>query len=283
MLTGSAWELVLYDCMNASKNSALGVPYILSFFILCNYIVLNLFIGAILSNMSQGTDEDRLAITTAKKYKDIERQQNARESQLFVNNCLSHAKAEDRLDSPLTTMEQVMQQRGARNTFITSPIEGTRLGCKIDNVSLFCFPPSSRFRRFVFAMVNNYYFEAIMLLVIIYSTILLTFLNPDTAKDESWQDFFEQNDTFFLVVFTGEFLLKLIAFGFIWTDNIEFCLDNENDLKEMMLGDHGIPCYMYDAWNYLDLMVLVVSYANFYGDSNGPQKTLRLVSHRTHV
>ena len=283
MLTGSSWELVLYDCMRASRNSTVGAPFILSFFVLCNYIVLNLFIGAILSNMSSGTDAERLEITAKRKADAMRRQELARESQLFVNNCLSHAMAEDRLNEPLTTLEEVMKQRGAKNTFLTSPIGGTRFGIPITNKAMGLFPPSSHFRRFVFNLVNNAYFEFAILVVILYSTILLTLMNPDTLNDENWTDFFAKNDVFFLVVFSGEFVLKLIAFGFAWCDNIEFCLDNEDDLKEMMLGDHGIPSYMYDSWNYLDLMVLAVSYANMFGDPEGPMKVLRLVTHASAV
>ena len=262
--------------MRASKNSSVGAPFILIFFILCNYIVLNLFIGAILSIMSQGTDEERLEITIDKHAKDQERQEMARESQLFVNNCLSHARAEGRVNKPLTTVEAVMTQRGAKNTFVTSPVEGTRFGFNISNVSMCCFPPSSSFRRSVFKIVNNSYFEYFILIVIAYSTILLTLMNPDTNRDDGWTDFFASNDIFFLIVFTGEFLMKVVAYGFIWCDNIEFMLDNEHDLKELMLGDHGVPSYMYDSWNYLDLMVLAVSWVNMFVPPEGPLKVLRL-------
>ena len=217
--------------MRASKNSSVGAPFILIFFILCNYIVLNLFIGAILSNMSQGTDEERLEITIDKHAKDQERQEMARESQLFVNNCLSHAKAEGRVNKPLTTLEAVMTQRGAKNTFVTSPVEGTRFGFNISNVSMCCFPPSSSFRRSVFKIVNNSYFEYFILIVIAYSTILLTLMNPDTNGDDGWTDFFASNDIFFLIVFTGEFLMKVGAYGFIWCDNIEFMLVTSTALK----------------------------------------------------
>jgi len=86
VLTGSAWELVLYDCMRANKNKYLGSPFILSFFVLSNYIILNLFIGAILANMGTGTDEQRLEMTTRKKDDSIARQRLAREAQLFDNS-----------------------------------------------------------------------------------------------------------------------------------------------------------------------------------------------------
>ena len=221
MLTGSAWELVLYDCMRAKKNSYLGVPFILSFFVLSNYIILNLFIGAILANMGDHSDEKRLEKTLEKRRAELRRQRFARESQLFVNNCLAHASALDRLDEDLTTLDEVMKQRCSKDTFVESPIEGTRLGFGINNVSLGCFSSQSEFRRSVYKLVSNPYFDFLILGVIVYSTVLLTFLNPDTAANDNWKDFFRSNDIFFLIVFTLEFMLKLIAYGFIWCDNTE--------------------------------------------------------------
>ena len=227
--------------------------------------------------MSTGTDEERLEMTAEKRRKKLTRQRLAREAQLFVNNCLAHAGAAGKSDLDLATMQEVMQQRCTRDTFVTSPIEGTRFGLEINNVSLGCFTPHSSLRRSIYKLVTNPYFDLAILLVIVYSTILLTLLNPDTAKDSSWKSFFQLNDIFFLIIFTIEFVLKLIAFGFIWCDNTEFMLSNETDLKELMLGDHGVPSYMYDAWNYLDLIVLAVSFLNMFGDPEGPLKILRLL------
>ena len=302
VLTGSSWDLVLYDCMRAKENKTLAIPFLLSFFILCYYIILNLFIGnghcphplcvnpsvfsgAILSNMSCHTDEERLQITHRKKKADTKRRNDARKAQKFVNKCLSLAEALDRLDKPLTTLEEVMKlplwDQWNENTFTTSPIEGNRWGIEVNNQSLGFLStgllPSSCVRRAVLALVNNSYFDFVILLVIIYSTVLLTLMNPETLRDDYWVDFFKKNDIFFIVVFTGEFVLKLIAYGFIWCDNIEMMLDNEHDLKEMMLGNHGVPSYMYDGWNYIDLLVLVVSYMNMFAPQDGPLKTLRLV------
>ena len=278
VLTGSAWELVLYDCMRANKNDYLGVPFILSFFVLSNYIILNLFIGAILANMGTGDDDQRLCQTHKKKNAEIKEQLSARESQLFVNNCLSHAKAaETNGKKDLTSLQDVMLQPCAKETFINSPIEGKRFGLEISNCSLCMFSSQSRFRRSIYNLVKNEYFDWFILLVIVYSTCLLTMLNPDTVSDEAWTNFFRINDIIFLTIFTVEFCLKIIAFGFIWSDNIEFMLSNDTDLKELMLGNTGVASYMYDSWNYLDLVVLVVSYVNMFGDPEGPLKILRLL------
>lgn len=43
-----------------------------------------------------------------------------------------------------------------------------------------------------------------------------------------------------------------------------------------MLGDHGVPLYVYASWNYLDLMVLAVSWIDMFVPPEGPLKVLRL-------
>ena len=83
VLSGSAWELVMYDCMRAHKNGGItGFLFIIVFFLLSNYIILNLLIGAILSNMGQDTDETRLAVTTRNMLKKQSEQIRARSAQV---------------------------------------------------------------------------------------------------------------------------------------------------------------------------------------------------------
>ena len=45
----------------------------------------------------------------------------------------------------------------------------------------------------------------------------------------------------------------------------------------LQLSVRRVRVLQYDAWNYLDLMVLVVSYVNMFGDPEGPLKILRLL------
>ena len=114
-----------------------------------------------------------------------------------------------------------MRHPSCREIFIASPIDGKRFGFEITNAALGCFTPQSTFRRFVYNLVTNQYFDLFILVVVMWSTILLTMLNYDTMNDDGWIDFFFVNDFFFLVVFTLEFMLKVCAYGFIWCDNIE--------------------------------------------------------------
>ena len=263
--------------MRAEVNGNLAIPYIFTFFLLSNYIIVNLFIGAILSSMSPLRDADRLAVTKEMRRDSETRQRISRQAQLFVNN--RQARAVRRKEPPqnLTTLKEVMKQRGSRKLFEESPVDGPRFGIEVTNLALGFLSAQSEFRRFAYRIVKNPLFDQVILVVIGYSCILLTMMNYETQTDDTWSDFFEANDIFFMTVFTIEFTIKVCAVGFIWSDNIELMLANEHDLKKLMMGDYGPPPYMYDSWNYLDLVVLIVQYINFFFSPDGPFKVLRLL------
>lgn len=96
-------------------------------------------------------------------------------------------------------------------------------------------------------------------------------------EDDGWVAFFSVCDDVFLVIFSIEFGLKVFAFGFIWTDNVEFMLAEQDTLKALVLGNTGEPAYMYNSWNYLDMVVLSVGYITKFGNPDGPLKVLRLL------
>ena len=263
--------------MRAQANSSLGVPFVLLFFILSNYIILNLFIGAILANMGSMTEAKCIEMTQQMREDELRMQRQAREAHLFVKGCAAAADANNARGQDLTTLQQVTKHALFRETFMSSPVIHERFGLQVSNNALGVFSPYTSFRKFVYKTVKNPYFDFFILIVIVYSTVLLTMVNKDTSSDEGWKNFFQVNDIIFVTIFTIEFGLKLIAFGFIWCDNVELMLMSEEELKELMMGSHGSPSYMCDAWNYLDLIVLFVSYVNLLGDPEGPLKVLRLL------
>ena len=295
VLTGSAWELVLFDCINAcAMGGVIGAIFILSFFIVSNYVILNLFIGAILANMSSVEDEDRIKLTEGMKDGKNERQRRSREAQLFVNQQEKEWEKRGRSGN-LCTLSQVMELACARKTFEESTVaiwelkedeedkkvwigdDIKRCGSPLTNKTCFCLGPDNCFRQCMVTLVENPFFDFFILLVIIYSTVLLALDNPTTRDSDAWVNFFNLNDYFFITIFTIEFSMKIVSHGFAHTDNIELMLSSPEKVKALCLGDIGRASYLYDAWNYLDIVVLVVSYVGLTGATDGPLKLLRLI------
>ena len=177
----------------------------------------------------------------------------------------------------LASLEEVMALEFARSAFENSTTPCKRFGFPVGNRAFMFFDPYHIARRYVYNMVKHPYFDLFVLAVIIVSTVLLALDNPTTRESKFWQDLFTICDDVFLVIFTIEFLLKLFAFGVLFTDNVEFMLAEQDTLKDLVLGDMGEPSYLCSAWNYLDIVVLVVGYINRLGDPEGPLKILRLL------
>ena len=277
VLTGSSWELVLYDCIRACNIAdAIGASFVILFFVLSNYIILNLFVGAILANMSSCTDEENDAFTRSERVKKDAQQIRAREAQLFVNKCL--LKWEQRgSKGNLCALSEVVELPCARMTFENSHIveNMTRCGGLISNKSLGILP-TNPIRHMFIRLVENPAFDMVILLVIIYSTCLLALDNPTIRSSDAWAAFFSFNDIVFLSIFTVEFCCKCISHGFSHTDNIELMLSSPEKLKALCLGDLGRKSYIYEPWNYLDITVLGVGYIGMFTKPDGPLKLLRL-------
>jgi len=277
VLTGSAWEGPLYDCMASPKNGGFVGWFIITlFFLLSNYIVLNLFIGAILSNMDTDTDDDRLRETRNNKDERIAAQRRARSAQIFANSKYKAWKKNGGYGD-LATMEEVMELGFARSTFEKSATPRRRFGIPVTNLVFLYFDPYNPIRRLAYNLATAKLFDQTILGTIIFSTFLLALDNPSTREQDVYINLFETCDMIFIVIFTFESAVKVFAFGFIWTDNVEFMLSDQETLKQFCLGSVGEPAYMYNPWNYLDIIVLMVSYLGLVGDPNGPLKILRLV------
>ena len=267
----------MFDCMRAHKNGGgAGLVYMLSFFLLSNYIILNLFIGAILANMGTQDDDDRIAQTEKMKEEKIAAQLRARSAQIFANSRYQEwVKAGGKGD--LCSMYDVLELDFAVQTFEDGETPNMRFGISVDNKALMFFEPSHPARRWCYNLVKNPYFDMFILLVIMFGTVLLALDNQYTREQQAWIDLFTTADTIFLIIFTIEFFLKAFAFGLIWSDNIEFMLADQENLKALVLGDTGEPAYFYNGWNYLDMIVLIVSFILKTGDPDGPLKILRLL------
>ena len=101
--------------------------------------------------------------------------------------------------------------------------------------SLYIFSLRSCFRRHVIELVNWFVFDKFILLLILFNSLCLA--SYDYRSDDSGFNWISDNvfDPILTCFFTLEFVLKVIAFGFV--------LDETS--------------YLRDAWNWLDFIVVV--------------------------
>ncbi|KAG2451635.1 hypothetical protein HYH02_003415 [Chlamydomonas schloesseri] len=111
---------------------------------------------------------------------------------------------------------------------------------RLQGRALFMWGPNSRFRRRVAQVVFNRWFDAGMLVIIVFSCVALVLDAPGLDPESTLASVLRVLDYFFIAAFTLEALLKIITFGFAFT------------------GKHA---YIRDAWNVLDFIIVLAGYA----------------------
>ena len=92
-------------------------------------------------------------------------------------------------------------------------------------------------------------FEAIIMTLIIISSIMLIVDNPYVDPESETIIFVGYLDNCFTVLFTIEASIKIIAMGFIFSNQT--------------LRDKKMNAYMRSAWNVLDIIVVAASLMDF--------------------
>lgn len=100
--------------------------------------------------------------------------------------------------------------------------------------SLFIFSRTNRFRVFLFRLAENQYFDFFIIFIIIFNSIVLAFaLSLDLIT--TGFDFMDVIEYIFVVIYTLESLIKIIAYGFF----------------------RGEKSFLKDTWNKLDFLVMI--------------------------
>ena len=103
--------------------------------------------------------------------------------------------------------------------------------------SLLCFPSWSPVRRLCVRLVSDERFDAVVLVAIIVSSVCLALDVPRLDPTSPLAMTLRQLDSVWLVLFASEMLAKVIAFGFIFSEE----------------------AYVKNPWNLLDLVIVTVS------------------------
>lgn len=115
--------------------------------------------------------------------------------------------------------------------------------------SLYLFPASNPFRKFLHRIVFFSYFDTIVLFLIIISSILLAMDNPLNDPNGEMSQTLGTLNIIITALFTLECAIKIIVMGFVW---------------------NGRRSYMRNGWNILDFIIVLLSLASLgLGDSTG--------------
>ncbi len=105
--------------------------------------------------------------------------------------------------------------------------------------SLFLFSRRNKVRRFLIWILTTKPFDWTIISLILLNSALLGIVDyTDKENSSIWNKVVEYSEYFFIVAFSVEFVIRVIAWGFIW----------------------GKGTYLRNAWNWLDFIVVITSY-----------------------
>lgn len=119
--------------------------------------------------------------------------------------------------------------------------------------SLFYFKLDHPFRMKCHTFVERPKFETFIIICIVISSGFLALENP-VGVEPTLAKVMAVADYTFLVVFSVEFFMKVVAYGFVLN-------------RESYLADH---------WNRLDLVVLIITFVSMFGGGSSVGRTLRV-------
>eukprot|EP00949_MAST-11_sp_MAST-11-sp1_P001842 g1842.t1 len=236
---GGTWG-IMYNGIRTDSGTIASV-YFLLYSIFASYITLNFIIVIIMSQFAMTDDEKHHRRTERTKIMRRRASQRIDPSQLPSAgskgplNAGDHSSVALALKSPLVSEIAHMGRvsRFIRHIFIPRCISEER-----SRRSLLLIRRDNVIRKFCVRVAKTFYFEASIITAIVISSIFLALESPVLDDNVTLQQVLRIGDYIFMVVFTIEAVVKIIAFGFFLPPG----------------------SYLGDAWNRLDFVVLIVTY-----------------------
>ena len=241
ILTGENWNACMYDGWRCSTIPELAVLFYLSLVIFGAFIVMNLFLAILLSNF-EGNDDlvggDKPA--TVEFHADL-----TIEDMVIVTGVgkLWKRRATEKAEGSFTDVKKVEPApSGTPEASASAPAaeESSEESPSIQSIptkSLFIFDNTNPLRLSCAKLAQHKWFDQIILVCILVSSLGLALDNPLSNRDSSFNTVLGLMDLLFSIIFIIELVIKVIALGFI--------------------GHEG--AYLRDPWNGLDSSIVLIS------------------------
>lgn len=263
MMTGGAQWAIYYNIL-ASSMATSAPFFFLTFGVFSTFIILNFMVVIIMSNFALSAEALRKlradredvalrAISLREKQQAKSLHNIKAAEKVWINSPLQDDDISEKIENKNVFGEALDHQnsKGCWDTLIARWVPETRR-----DFALLLLPPESVFRLKMQMFSEHVILQGTVLFAVAASSVLLTLEAPETQDSlgSSMLKMIAAMDIVFLVVFTLEFLVKIIAHGLF------------------------IPreAYLRSGWNWLDFVVLIVSFVSLGGGAGNTGKMLRI-------
>ena len=224
ILTGEDWNVVMYNGMRATGDWV--AIYFVLYYILGNYLMLNLFIAVLLNNRLLNED-----VETKDKSDNNNNNNNDPEEEIdpFDNN---EEQQSSLTRASIVAGNQAEDPPAKRRSpgFLRPYIDNNR--------SCFLFNRENKFRYLIHRAAEHWVFEVVVFIAIISSTTFLTLESPLRPPDHPMEVFLADVNFVMIWIFLVEMLLKILAYGFVF---------------------HKDSYLRREVWNRLDCFIVMAS------------------------
>lgn len=264
VLSGENWNDIYFNMHEATwrYSSVMATLYFLILFFVGNLLLFNLFIAILISNM-EGSDDDEDENMFGSESGDVDDLELSNGAPKMIEYYFGGYRAKmDQMGGLLNTLG------GSASRIVDDPTEVNpeasgqkKVGLQVPDrddggdKSLGYFSWEHPVRRKCAQIVFNPWFDRVILVVIIISSILLGCDWPGYHKHETIVKVFAYCDLIFTIIFVTEMVLKIIVFGFMHAKKTEYAP-----------GFPAHPAYIRSAWNCLDLAVVIISIISVIGN-----------------
>ena len=186
MMTGDRWKVTMYTYMQSYGPGA--CVFFMTLWMLCNCVLLNLFVAVVVENFSLNEDE----MIKKQKQKHKKRTTVPKISNGFRRVAVNYLGMKG-------TLEKIDEDVGPRGK------------------AFFCFAPDNPVRKCCGAVTKAAPFEYFIMFLIVANSCMIAYEGPPGTLSKSTVDIFEAIDLMLLVIFWVEFFMKSIDMGFLLT------------------------------------------------------------------
>mmetsp|Transcript_31861 Transcript_31861/g.83285 ORF Transcript_31861/g.83285 Transcript_31861/m.83285 type:complete len:1767 (+) Transcript_31861:80-5380(+) len=266
VLSGENWNEIMFDSHRATWDNDMGgapyfpfaIVYFLLLFVVGNLLLFNLFIAILLSNFEddEEEEEEEEGVLDEGEGEDgaSQKKDAAKTDGQFVwmfgayrpTSMAGQRKSAMANGSDADGQEAQEAVEEEEPGFPEKPSEFCQEGDpKGPDKSCGIFGWDNPIRRGCSKIVLHKYFEPVVIVMILTSTLCLVLDMPHISQDEPLRVAIRAFNIFFTIVFFFEMLLKIIASGFLFSRTpSKFTL---------------APAYLRSGWNILDFLIVIIS------------------------